>query len=68
MNIVARNHLKQMVQEFKEAQVDIINYKKDGKQFINVLTIIPFLWKNANDGTTKRYILGFQADKADLHG
>ena len=51
-------NLKQKVAEGKEVQQSLINYRKGGKPFLNLLTMIPIPW----DTTEIRYIIGFQID------
>jgi PAS domain-containing protein len=41
------------------AQMTIVNYKKGGIPFENILTTIPIRW----DGEDMRFILGFQVDR-----
>ncbi|KAK7937685.1 uncharacterized protein PG986_014553 [Apiospora aurea] len=51
-------NLKQKVAEGKEVQQSLINYRKGGKPFLNLLTMIPIPW----DTSEIRYIIGFQID------
>ncbi|GAP93404.1 putative white collar 1 protein [Rosellinia necatrix] len=51
-------NLKVKVSECKEVQQSLINYRKGGKPFLNLLTMIPIPW----DGPDIRYIIGFQID------
>lgn len=50
--------LKKSVQEGREIQQSLINYRKGGKPFLNLLTMIPIPW----DTDEIRYIIGFQID------
>ncbi|KAF5642274.1 white collar 1 [Fusarium tjaetaba] len=50
--------LKKNVQERREIQVSIINYRNGGKPFMNYLSIIPIPW----DTDEIRYYVGFQID------
>ncbi|BFZ60816.1 hypothetical protein YB2330_001868 [Saitoella coloradoensis] len=43
----------------KEAQVSLINYKKGGQPFVNLLTVIPVTWENPNEIA---FFVGFQVD------
>lgn len=43
----------------KEHQTTVTNFKKDGRPFVNILTIIPIPW----DGKDYRYSVGFQCEK-----
>ncbi|KAJ6788919.1 hypothetical protein PWT90_00130 [Aphanocladium album] len=51
-------NLKKMVQERTEVQQSLINYRKGGKPFLNLLTMIPIPW----DTDEVRYFIGFQID------
>ncbi|KAH8653308.1 PAS domain-containing protein [Xylariales sp. PMI_506] len=51
-------NLKQKIAEGKEVQQSLINYRKGGKPFLNLLTMIPIPW----DTEEIRYIIGFQID------
>lgn len=51
-------NLKKMVQERQEVQQSLINYRKGGKPFLNLLTMIPIPW----DTEEIRYFIGFQID------
>ncbi|KAF3015391.1 blue light receptor [Neopestalotiopsis sp. 37M] len=51
-------NLKRKIAEGKEVQQSLINYRKGGKPFLNLLTMIPIPW----DTSEIRYIVGFQID------
>ncbi|KAI1491729.1 PAS domain-containing protein [Biscogniauxia mediterranea] len=51
-------NLKRKIAEGKEVQQSLINYRKGGKPFLNLLTMIPIPW----DSSEIRYIIGFQID------
>lgn len=51
-------NLKKKIQEGKECQQGLINYRKGGKPFLNLLTMIPIPW----DSKENRYFIGFQID------
>ncbi|CAJ2508816.1 Uu.00g138420.m01.CDS01 [Anthostomella pinea] len=51
-------NLKRTIAEGKEVQQSLINYRKGGKPFLNLLTMIPITW----DTSEIRYIIGFQID------
>ncbi|KAI1117827.1 PAS domain-containing protein [Nemania sp. NC0429] len=53
-------NLKIKVAECKEVQQSLINYRKGGKPFLNLLTMIPIPWENLSSDI--RYIIGFQID------
>jgi PAS domain-containing protein len=51
-------HLKSMINQRQEAQISLINYRKGGQPFMNLLTMIPIAW----DTDEIRYFVGFQVD------
>jgi PAS domain S-box-containing protein len=51
-------NLKNAIKAGKEIQQSLINYRKGGKPFLNLLTMIPIPW----DTDEIRYIIGFQID------
>ncbi|KAG8695778.1 blue light receptor [Ceratobasidium sp. 394] len=51
-------HFKESTLQHRECQVTLINYKKGGKPFLNLVTIVPITW----DSDKVRYHVGFQAD------
>ncbi|KAI9745986.1 MAG: blue light receptor [Claussenomyces sp. TS43310] len=51
-------YLKSRIKGLKEAQRSLINYRKGGQPFMNLLTMIPIAW----DTEEIRYIVGFQVD------
>lgn len=51
-------NLKKMIHEQREVQQSLINYRKGGKPFLNLLTMIPIPW----DTDEIRYFIGFQID------
>lgn len=51
-------HLKNMISQRQEAQISLINYRKGGQPFMNLLTMIPITW----DSDEIRYFVGFQVD------
>ncbi|KAI8953236.1 PAS domain-containing protein [Xylaria longipes] len=53
-------NLKVSIAENKEVQQSLINYRKGGKPFLNLLTMIPIPWEG--DYAEIRYIIGFQID------
>ncbi|KAJ6260406.1 hypothetical protein Dda_4632 [Drechslerella dactyloides] len=57
-------YLKQQCDELDEAQVSLINYRKGGQPFMNLLTTIPITW----DGNDVVYVVGFQVDLVDQPG
>lgn len=50
--------LKEKIQSRAEVQVSMINYRKGGQSFMNLLTMIPIRW-NTSD---YRFYVGFQVD------
>ncbi|KAJ5046364.1 uncharacterized protein L3040_003609 [Drepanopeziza brunnea f. sp. 'multigermtubi'] len=55
-------YLKNRIAEKKEAQRSLINYRKGGQPFTNLLTMIPI---TGEDDKEIRYIVGFQVDLVD---
>lgn len=51
-------YLKNMVTGRSEAQISLINYRRGGQPFMNLLTMIPITW----DTDQVRFIVGFQVD------
>lgn len=51
-------NIKKKVAEGKEVQQGLINYRKGGKPFLNLITMIPIPW----DTDEIRYFIGFQID------
>jgi PAS domain S-box-containing protein len=52
-------NLKMKIKERKEVQQSLINYRKGGKPFLNLLTMIPIPWDDADE---IRFFIGFQID------
>lgn len=50
--------LKNRINKRTEVQVSLINYRKGGQPFMNLLTMIPIKW----DTEEFRYYVGFQVD------
>nr|WVH01940.1 white collar 1 protein [Naematelia aurantialba] len=55
---VAVGHLKRMLNAGKECQASLINYRRGGIPFINLVTVVPITW----DSTDIVYHVGFQVD------
>ncbi|KAK8084628.1 vivid PAS protein VVD [Apiospora hydei] len=51
--------MRNAVEGNTELAVEVINFKKNGQQFINLLAMIPICW----DSAEPRYSVGFQAEK-----
>ncbi|WWC89178.1 uncharacterized protein L201_004096 [Kwoniella dendrophila CBS 6074] len=51
-------HLKRMLNAGKECQASLINYRRGGVPFINLVTVVPIPW----EGTDIVYHVGFQVD------
>ncbi|KAF2760706.1 hypothetical protein EJ05DRAFT_473331 [Pseudovirgaria hyperparasitica] len=51
-------YLKNMITTRKEAQISLINYRRGGQPFMNLLTMIPITW----DGNSTKFFVGFQVD------
>lgn len=56
--------MKMSVDQNQEVQVEVVNFKKNGQQFLNLLTIIPIQW----DSDYYRYSVGFQCDELAMSG
>lgn len=50
--------IKSMINQRQEMQISIINYRKGGQPFMNLLTMIPITWDNEEI----KYYVGFQVD------
>ncbi|RMZ82166.1 hypothetical protein DV738_g1863, partial [Chaetothyriales sp. CBS 135597] len=57
-------YLKAQIQKRAEAQLSLINYRKGGQPFMNLLTMIPIPW----DTETPRFFVGFQVDLVEQPG
>lgn len=51
--------MKKAVEKNEELQVEVVNFKKNGKRFVNLLTMIPIKW----DGDEFLYSVAFQVEK-----
>lgn len=51
-------HMRSSIADCSEIQISIINYRKDGQPFINLITLIPIKW----DSGEYRFYLGFLVD------
>ena len=51
-------YLKNMVNLRREAQISLINYRRGGQPFMNLLTMIPIAW----DSDQVKFFVGFQVD------
>ena len=51
-------YLKNMVNARSEAQISLINYRRGGQPFMNLLTMIPISW----DTDQVKFFVGFQVD------
>lgn len=50
--------MRTTIEERNEIQVSVINYRKGGQPFINLVTMIPIRW----DSNEYRFYVGFQVD------
>ena len=50
--------IKNMINDRQETQISLINYRKGGQPFMNLLTMIPIKW----DSDEIKYYVGFQVD------
>ncbi|OLN85281.1 White collar 1 protein 1 [Colletotrichum chlorophyti] len=53
--------MRESVETNDEVQLEVVNFKKDGTPFVNLLTMIPVLW----DSHHYRYSVGFQVERED---
>lgn len=51
-------YLKNMINLRREAQISLINYRRGGQPFMNLLTMIPIAW----DTEQVKFFVGFQVD------
>ncbi|KAK3069611.1 hypothetical protein LTR53_011917 [Teratosphaeriaceae sp. CCFEE 6253] len=51
-------YLKNMINLRREAQISLINYRRGGQPFMNLLTMIPITWESEQ----VKYFVGFQVD------
>jgi PAS domain-containing protein len=58
-------YLKDTIQAKQEAQISLINYRRGGQPFMNLLTMIPISWEN---GGPIKFIVGFQVDLVEQPG
>jgi pre-rRNA-processing protein SRD1 len=52
------HRLRSTIRERTEIQASIINYRKGGQPFMNLITMIPIRW----DSDEYRFYVGFQVD------
>ncbi|KAL1642732.1 hypothetical protein SLS58_005236 [Diplodia intermedia] len=52
-------YLKNMINTRREAQISLINYRRGGQPFMNLLTMIPITW---DDSEVVKFFVGFQVD------
>ncbi|ORY12027.1 white collar-1 transcript variant 2 [Clohesyomyces aquaticus] len=58
-------YLKNMINTLQEAQISLINYRRGGQPFMNLLTMIPIPWENSD---TIKFYVGFQVDLVEQPG
>ncbi|EPQ26861.1 uncharacterized protein PFL1_05496 [Pseudozyma flocculosa PF-1] len=61
----AVEHLKRHLSTLRECQASLINYRKDGTPFINLVTVVPVSWSNPNQVD---FFVGFQVDLVEQPG
>ncbi|GAC95204.1 GATA transcription factor [Pseudozyma hubeiensis SY62] len=61
----AVEHLKRHLGGFRECQASLINYRKDGSPFINLVTVVPVSW---SDPSQVDFLVGFQVDLVEQPG
>lgn len=52
-------YLRNMINMRREAQISLINYRRGGQPFMNLLTMIPITWDNSEE---IKFLVGFQVD------
>lgn len=58
-------YLKNMIENRAEAQISLINYRRGGQPFMNLLTMIPIAWE---PGGKMKFFVGFQVDLVEQPG
>ncbi|KAJ1018984.1 hypothetical protein NDA16_004787 [Ustilago loliicola] len=61
----AVEHLQRHCSDFRECQASLINYRKDGSAFINLVTVVPVSW---SDPSQVDFLVGFQVDLVEQPG
>lgn len=61
----AVEHLKRHLNGLRECQASLINYRKDGSPFINLVTVVPVSW---SDPSQIDFLVGFQIDLVEQPG
>jgi PAS domain S-box-containing protein len=51
--------MRNAVEKDDEIQIEVVNFKKSGENFVNLLTMIPIRW----NGDDHRYSVGFLVDR-----
>lgn len=57
-------YMRNQISQKKEAQASLINYRKGGQPFMNLLTTIPITWESEECA----YFVGFQVDLVEQPG
>jgi hypothetical protein len=58
-------YMKKMLSDRREAQISLINYRRGGQPFMNLLTMIPISWE---PGADIKFFVGFQVDLVEQPG
>jgi PAS domain-containing protein len=58
-------YLKNTISAVTEAQISLINYRRGGQPFMNLLTMIPISWE---PGGNVKFFVGFQVDLVEQPG
>lgn len=61
----AVQHFQKHCSRLQECQTSLINYRRDGSPFINLVTVIPITW---GDSTAPVFLVGFQVDLVEQPG
>lgn len=61
----AVRHIKKNLMKMQECQTSLINYRRDGSPFINLVTVVPITWNNSREPVL---FVGFQVDLVEHPG
>lgn len=61
----AVKHFKMHCSRLQECQASLLNYRKDGTSFINLVTVVPITWDDRIDPV---FLVGFQVDLIEQPG
>jgi len=52
----------------QECQASLVNYRRDGEAFLNLISVVPIRWKEEDTGEEKEYYVGFQVNLNEALG